>query len=115
MGIRVPTPEEARKNGKKGGEAAARTYRKRKMFREVFQSLLGKKMDAQCYEDLAKSIVGLEPRMSYEEAIAMAQVYKAMKGDTAAAKWISEITGEFKNQVQVEQEKPFQIEIQVVE
>lgn len=115
MGIKVPTSEEARKYGKKGGEAAARTYRRRKMFREVFASLLGKKIDEKTYEDLAKEIVGLDPRMSYEEAIAMAQVLKAMKGDTQAAKWISEITGELKNQVKLEQEAPFQVEIQVID
>lgn len=50
-----------------------------------------------------------EDEMSAAEAIARAQVVKAIKGDTAAARFAAELTGAMVQKIQVEDLQPVQL------
>lgn len=87
--------EEAAKNGKKGGKASARARRERKAMREAFQELLKLPMKD---EDLTEGIQALSDlkgaNITVQEAIAFAQIRKAIKGDTTAAAFVRDTSGE---------------------
>ena len=99
--IPVKSKEEAREKGKKGGQAAAQTYRKRKTFKEVFSALLPMDINSDKITDLADVIQDVNPKMTAEQAIAMAQIYRAINGDTQAAIFVRDAVGDKpKDQIQ---------------
>lgn len=100
--IPVKSKEEARERGKKGGKAAAETYRKRKTFKEVFAALLPMNINSEKTSELANIIQDINPQMTAEQAIAMAQIYKAINGDTQAAIFVRDTVGD-KPKDQIEQ------------
>lgn len=68
--------------------------RKARTFREVFSQLLDTPIDYNTACEISEIFSRMPPDTKNAEAIAMAQIYKAMKGDTAAAKYISALVGE---------------------
>lgn len=64
---------------------------KSKAFREVFARLLDMPVDSEAASEISGIFSRLSAGMKNDEAIAMAQIFKAMRGDTAAAKYISEM------------------------
>lgn len=95
--LKVPTSSEARKNGKKGGIASGKARREKKLFRETLESLLTMPMkdgkDASV--DDIKNFAGIKgANISVQEAILIAQIQKAMKGDTRAAEYVRDTIGE---------------------
>lgn len=100
--IPVTSEEEAREKGKKGGQAAAKTYRKRRTFKEVFAALLPMNINAGKTTELVDVIQGINPTMTAEQAIAAAQIYKAINGDTQAAIFVRDTVGD-KPKEQIEQ------------
>lgn len=86
--------EEAKKNGKKGGIASGEARRKRKTLREELLLLL--------------------ETNNYNEKISLAMIKEALKGDTKAFNTIRDTIGEKPvEEVKVEQEKPFEVNITV--
>ena len=91
------TPEELREQTRKGGIASGKARREKKMFRETLESLLtmpmkdGKSADVDEIQSFA-SVKG--QNISVQEAILIAQVQKAMKGDTRAAEYVRDTIGE---------------------
>ena len=90
--LKVPTSEEARENGRKGGLASAKARRKKKAIKELAQAMLysnasgaAKKLAAQFGGDLD------ENDMTNAAAIIAGQMYAAMKGNTNAARLIMEM------------------------
>lgn len=67
---------------------------RQKTFRDVFAKLLSRPVDDAVAAEIGEIFRGVSTDMSNDEAIAMALIYKALKGDTAAAKYISEMVGE---------------------
>lgn len=63
-------------------------------FREVFAKLLDMPIDYEAACEISGIFSKLPADMKNDEAIAMAMIYKAMRGDTAAAKYIAEIVAD---------------------
>lgn len=95
--LKTPSTEEARRRGRKGGIASGKARREKKLFRETLESLLtlpmkdGKDVSVDDIKNFA-AIKGAN--ISVQEAILIAQVQKAMKGDTRAAEYVRDTIGE---------------------
>lgn len=85
------SPRERREIARKGAEASNKKQREKKMFRETLEILLsmslsgGKAVDVDNIKNFA-SIKG--KNISVQDAILIAQIQKAMKGDTKAAEYV---------------------------
>ena len=91
------TPEERREAGRKGGIASGEAKRRKKAMRERLEVLLelplksGKKADI----DNIKNFTSLKgANITVEDAMMLAQIQKALKGDTAAAIFVRDTVGE---------------------
>lgn len=93
----VQSKKEARARGKNGGIASGKVRREKKKFKETLELLLSMAMkngadvsveDIQSFADLnGKNI-------TVQDAILIAQVEKAMTGDTKAAEYVRDTIGE---------------------
>ena len=90
----ITSTEEARNRGRKGGLAAAQTYKRRKTFKEVFASLLDMKITPEQAKKLEGVVQEINKDISAAEAIAIAQVHKAIRGDTPAAIFVRDTVGD---------------------
>lgn len=91
------TPEERREAGRKGGIASGEAKRRKKAMRERLEVLLelplksGKRADL----DNIKNLTALKgANITVEDAMMLAQIQKALKGDTAAAIFVRDTVGE---------------------
>jgi hypothetical protein len=91
------TPEQRRENGRKGGIASGEAKRRKKAMRERLEVLLelplksGKSADL----DNIKNLAALKGKnITVQDAIMLAQIQKAMKGDTTAAAFVRDTVGE---------------------
>lgn len=95
--LTTPSTDEARKRGRKGGVASGKARREKKLMRETLDSLLSmplKNGKSANVEDI-KSLAALKGKnISVQEAILIAQVQKAMKGDTRAAEYVRDTIGQ---------------------
>lgn len=93
----VQSKEEARTRGRAGGIASGIARREKKAFRETLETLLSMKMengDEVSVEDIT-SFKGIKGKnISVQEAILIAQIQKAMKGDTRAAEYVRDSIGQ---------------------
>jgi hypothetical protein len=91
------TPEERRENGRKGGIASGEAKRRKKAMRERLEVLLelplksGKSADLDDIENLA-ALKG--KNITVQDAMMLAQIQKALKGDTTAAAFVRDTVGE---------------------
>ena len=92
----VRTKSEARERGKKGGIASGEKRREKKAMKETLETLLqmplksGKAVNL----DKIKDIAALKGKnITVQEAIMLAQIQKAIKGDTKAAEYVRDTSG----------------------
>ena len=91
------TPEERRELGRKGGIASGEAKRKKKAMRERLEILLdlpiksGKVADPESIKNFA-SLKG--KNITVQDAMMIAQIQKALKGDTTAAAFVRDTAGE---------------------
>lgn len=85
------TPEQYRANGLKAGKASGESRRRRKTFRESLLAILSMEVDDPDMHDRLSEL-GLDPTM--QTAIDLAQVLKAGRGDTDAARFVRDTVGE---------------------
>ena len=91
------TPEERRENGRKGGIASGEAKRKKKAMRERLEILLelpirsGKGADLEAIKNFA-ALKG--KNITVQDAMMIAQIQKALKGDTTAAAFVRDTAGE---------------------
>lgn len=93
--LRTPSTEEARKIGSKGGKASGEARKQRKTFKDVFTSLLECDVSKDALEPLQgviKSEYG--DKITADQAMALAQIVKAVNGDTKAFEVIRDTIGE---------------------
>lgn len=93
----VQSKEEARKRGRAGGIASGKARREKKMMRETLDMLLSMPMKNGKFADIdnIRSFAALKGKnISVQEAILIAQVQKAMKGDTRAAEYVRDTIGQ---------------------
>lgn len=99
------TKEEQRAVAKKGGIASGKARREKKMMRETLETLLKMPLTDKKLSDVEqiKSLAALSGKnITVQDAILLAQVKKAMKGDTRAAEYIRDTSGnKIKNELQL--------------
>lgn len=97
--LKVPTSEEARRYGSKGGKASARAKAQRKTMAENLDILLrmplqdGPSKTLSRVKSLSKSHIK-EANAPSGELLALSLLQQALKGDMKAMRLIMEVTGE---------------------
>lgn len=93
----VPSSAEARKNGRKGGIASAKAKREKKAMKDTLNDLLSMPLKSGNAADVEtiKNLAALKGKnITVQEAIMLAQIQKALKGDTKAAEYIRDTSGQ---------------------
>lgn len=93
----VRSEDEARRKGRAGGIASGKARREKKMMRETLDMLLSMPLKNGKFADVEsiRSFAALKGKnISVQEAILIAQVQKAMKGDTRAAEYVRDTMGQ---------------------
>lgn len=90
------TKAEQRKIATKGGKASGKARREKKAMKDTLATLLSMSLKDGTITDIEKitnvaSLKGLN--ISVQEAIMLAQIQKALKGDTKAAEYIRDTSG----------------------
>lgn len=94
--LKVPTSNEARKNGQAGGIASGKARRERKAMKDTLTTLLAMPMEsgaAENIEEIQSYAEAAGRNITVQEAIMLAQIKKAVKGDTKAAEYIRDTSG----------------------
>ncbi|MBC2870427.1 hypothetical protein H7271_02255 [Bittarella massiliensis] len=86
-------PQERREIARKGGLASGAARRRKRTFGQVFAALLPRAVALDGLDEIARLAEGLGP-VTAQEAIALALICKAMKGDTPAFNAIRDTLGE---------------------
>ena len=99
MGKRISdmTPEELREAGRKGGIKSGEAKRKKKAMKEALDVILSMPLKNGRHNDVEdiKNFAALKGKnINVQEAMMIAQVQKALKGDTQAAQFIRDTIGE---------------------
>lgn len=103
--LKVPTSEEARRNGAAGGRASGEARRRRKAMREVLDELLelplrkGVIKELQSLADLAgpngkTNLLNGKVNVTVEQAVLLAQILQAINGNTKAATFLRDTAGQ---------------------
>lgn len=109
------TPEERRRRASNAGKASVKARRAKKEFKDALSRLLDYKPSEEQLEALHSAFPGVG-KLTAREAIAMAQMVRAMNGDTQAAAWVRDTVGEKPGEkVTVDQDAPFEVNIKVIE
>ena len=91
------SPEERRENGRKGGIASGEAKRKKKAMRERLEILLDLPIydgDVLDYEEIQSYAVLRGRNITVQDAMMIAQINKALQGDTNAAVFVRDTAGE---------------------
>ena len=91
------TPEQRRENGRKGGIASGEAKRRKKAMRERLEILLELPMRAGKGADLEtiKNFAAIKGKnITVQDALMVAQIQKALKGDTTAATFVRDTAGD---------------------
>lgn len=85
------TPEERRELAKRAGEASGRARRRKADFRRTLNMLLTAEIDSEEWKPILESL-GVE--CTLESALLMAQIKEAMAGNTKAAYFVAQYSGQ---------------------
>lgn len=85
------TPEERRELAKKAGKASGKARRRKADFRKTLNLLLTAEIDNEEWKPVLESL-GIE--CTLESALLMAQIKMALAGDTQAAKFVAQYSGQ---------------------
>ena len=85
------TPEERRELAKKAGKASGQARRRKADFRKTLNLLLTAEIDNEEWKPVLESL-GIE--CTLESALLMAQIKIALAGDTQAAKFVAQYSGQ---------------------
>ena len=90
------TKDEQRSIAREGGKASGKARREKKAMKETLETLLTMNLQAGTGDEIEaiQSIAELKGKnISVQEAIMLAQIKKAMKGDTRAAEFVRDASG----------------------
>ena len=93
----VQSTEEAKERGRKGGIASGKARREKRLMRDTLDILLAMPLKNGKFADVdgIKNFAALKGKnINVQEAIMIAQVQKAMKGDTKAAEYVRDTIGQ---------------------
>jgi hypothetical protein len=99
--LKVPTSEEARENGRKGGIASGKARREKRTMAEILNLLLSEKAGTS--------------NMNCKEAIVLRAIQQAIKGDAKARDFVRDTIGEKPTEKTVTTIDTSPFEIKVVE
>ena len=91
------TPEERKENGRKGGIASGEAKRAKKAMRERLEILLDLPMKAGKGADIEniRNFAALKGKnITVQDAVMIAQIHKALRGDTNAAMFVRDTSGQ---------------------
>ena len=91
------TPDQRRENGRKGGIASGEAKRAKKQMKERLEVLLELSMKAGKSTDIEsiKNFAALKGKnITVQDAMLIAQIQKALKGDTNAAVFVRDTAGQ---------------------
>ena len=94
--LKIPTSEEARIYGSKGGKASGKARREKKAMKETLEALLAMPLNegkADDIEEIRNLACVKGKNITVQEAIMLTQIKKAIKGDTRAAEYIRDTSG----------------------
>ena len=94
--LKLPSSAEARQYGSKGGKASGKARREKKAMKDTLETLLTMSIEVGTADsiDEIQSIALLNGKnISVQEAIMLAQIKKAIEGDTKAAEYIRDTSG----------------------
>ena len=95
--LKTLTSEEARRYGRMGGKASVKARRKKKAMKERLEILFDLPLEDKAEFNIedAKSMTGLKGKnITVQDLIILAQIKKAMKGDTTAAAFVRDTAGQ---------------------
>ena len=103
--LKVPTSEEARRNGAAGGRASGESRRRKRAMREVLDDLLsmplkkGALKEIESLADLAGpngkiNLLNGKVNVTVEQAVLLAQILQAINGNTKAATFLRDTAGQ---------------------
>ena len=95
--LRVPTSEEARESGKRGGIASGKARRKRKALNDTLNELFSMPLNDGKTKELEKikSLASIKGQnITVQEAVVLVQIQKALKGDQRSARLLLEMLSE---------------------
>ena len=114
--LKTPTAEEAREKGAKGGRASVEARRRKKTMREVYESLRNLEVVPSHTEALQEMLQEKLPTVTVDEAIMLAMIAKAERGDVQAAQFIRDTAGEKPTDViGMDSDQPFTISVKVLD
>lgn len=88
------TPSQRRENARKAGKASGRSRREKRDMRETFRAMLDMPLRPGGTTQ-AQTMDGMDGKnMTVGQAIALAQLRKAMAGDTRAAEFVRDTSGQ---------------------
>lgn len=96
-GFHEISPNEQRKIAASGGKASGKKRREKKALRETLDALLNMPIKSGKHTDIEsiKNLAELKGKnISVQEAIAIAMLKKALKGDERAATWVRDTSGQ---------------------
>lgn len=85
------TPEERRELAKKAGQASGKARRRKANFQKTLNMLLTAEIDSEEWTPILGTL-GVE--CTLESALLMAQIKMALEGDTQAAKFVAQYSGQ---------------------
>lgn len=95
--LRTPSSAEARSNGRKGGIASGKARRDKKALKDTLGELLAMPIKEGVSDEIEKikSIAGIKGKnITMQEAIMVAMLNKAAKGDVRAAEYVRDTIGQ---------------------
>lgn len=88
------TNEEATKIGRRGGINSGKARREKRAFKEIMLKMLNSNISAEQAKKLGMFNLLCSKDMTFNAAVAAQQMVKALKGDTNAAKFVLETSGQ---------------------
>ena len=88
------TPSERRENARKAGKASGEARRKRKTLKEIAEAFGSAQAPDEIKAKLYEAGLVSKKKITNDEAMLLAQIAKANKGDVKSATFIAEIRGE---------------------
>lgn len=92
--LRVPSSEEARKNGRKGGIASGEARRRKKALRDTIAEFMSMPLQDDAMEEIEKAggFVSLNGKnVTVQEALVMKTIQTALKGNTKSMKMLFDL------------------------
>jgi hypothetical protein len=104
--LRIPTSEEARIIGRKGGLASAAKRQKQKTLRELADMIAQMPVKNPKTRAIMEAAGFTDEQMTNDVAMLLGLQLKAQNGDSSAAKLLSELRGQYSTRVEVEPVQP---------